>query len=92
MRAIGRTMAADLLVNNSDRFPLPCWDNEGNPGNLLFSELVPAVAIDQATCCIHPQAPQSTAMCERCAAAAFSAQPLRRTARSHEPRYFQTRG
>jgi len=32
---IGRIIAADLLLNNNDRFPL-IWDNDGNYGNILF--------------------------------------------------------
>jgi len=32
---LGKIMAGDLLVNNSDRFPL-VWDNDGNYTNILF--------------------------------------------------------
>lgn len=32
---IGRIIAADLFLNNNDRFPL-IWDNDGNYGNILF--------------------------------------------------------
>lgn len=32
---IGRIIAADLFMNNNDRFPL-IWDNDGNYGNILF--------------------------------------------------------
>jgi len=41
LHQIGRIVAGDLLVNNSDRIPL-VWHNNGNPNNLLFS-LNPAV-------------------------------------------------
>lgn len=36
LHQIGRIVAGDLLVNNSDRIPL-VWHNNGNPNNLLFS-------------------------------------------------------
>lgn len=32
---IGKMIAGDLLINNSDRFPL-VWDNDGNYQNILF--------------------------------------------------------
>jgi hypothetical protein len=32
---MGRIIAADILLNNNDRFPL-IWDNDGNYGNILF--------------------------------------------------------
>jgi len=32
---IGRIIAADILMNNNDRFPL-IWDTDGNYGNILF--------------------------------------------------------
>lgn len=48
---IGMIIAFDLLINNSDRIPVAnVWDNEGNFGNLLFTEAncgFSVVAIDQ---------------------------------------------
>jgi len=32
---IGRILACDVLINNYDRLPL-IWENQGNPGNLIF--------------------------------------------------------
>ena len=32
---LGKTIAGDILINNSDRFPL-IWDNDGNYSNILF--------------------------------------------------------
>jgi len=32
---LGKILAGDLLINNSDRFPL-IWDNDGNNSNILF--------------------------------------------------------
>jgi hypothetical protein len=32
---MGRIIAADLFLNNNDRFPL-IWENDGNYGNILF--------------------------------------------------------
>lgn len=32
---IGKIIAGDLFINNSDRFPL-VWDNDGNNSNILF--------------------------------------------------------
>ncbi|KAH3763104.1 hypothetical protein Pelo_5061 [Pelomyxa schiedti] len=42
----------DVLVNNSDRFPV-IWDNEGNMGN-LFIVSGRGYAIDNAICSIDP--------------------------------------
>ena len=40
---LGSILAADVLLNNSDRVPLPCWNMpEGNAGNIM---LVPATAV-----------------------------------------------
>merc|ERR1719343_1262436 len=36
LQALGRCIAADVFLNNSDRCPVPCWDNEGNAGNLML--------------------------------------------------------
>ena len=36
LRALGHVLAVDVLLNNSDRIVAPCWDNEGNAGNLLL--------------------------------------------------------
>lgn len=34
---IGRLCALDVLLNNFDRFPLPIWQNDGNPGNVMIT-------------------------------------------------------
>jgi ankyrin repeat protein len=46
LRHLGKIIAFDMLINNTDRFPV-VWDNEGNLGNLLFDESGAIVAIDQ---------------------------------------------
>lgn len=38
LRAMGRCLAADVLLNYSDRIPAPCWDNEGNGGNIMLTK------------------------------------------------------
>mmetsp|Transcript_63180 Transcript_63180/g.120454 ORF Transcript_63180/g.120454 Transcript_63180/m.120454 type:complete len:908 (-) Transcript_63180:34-2757(-) len=57
---IGRCLAVDVLLNNSDRFMAPCWDNEGNGGNLLLASCgagasrlnLQVFAIDSAGTCL----------------------------------------
>jgi hypothetical protein len=54
LRAIGRIMLLDILVNNFDRLPL-CWNNDGNPDNILVRPAGAAarvVAIDHTLTCI----------------------------------------
>lgn len=47
-RNLGRLMGLDLLINNSDRFPL-AWDNVGNLGNVMLGScLGVVVGIDQS--------------------------------------------
>lgn len=36
MKEIGALIAFDMVINNSDRFPSPIWDNSGNGGNVIF--------------------------------------------------------
>jgi hypothetical protein len=38
LRALGRVLVTDIVLNNSDRIMAPCWDNDGNGGNLLLLE------------------------------------------------------
>jgi len=60
LNMLGRCLAVDVLLNNCDRFMAPCWDNEGNGGNLLLascdadSEMphLQVVAIDSAGTCL----------------------------------------
>eukprot|EP00761_Pharyngomonas_kirbyi_P014550 gb/GECH01014580.1/.p1 GENE.gb/GECH01014580.1/~~gb/GECH01014580.1/.p1 ORF type:complete len:352 (+),score=90.12 gb/GECH01014580.1/:1-1056(+) len=49
--AIGQIISVDILLNNWDRIPSPCWENEGNFGNILiqFNENKPnVIAIDNS--------------------------------------------
>jgi hypothetical protein len=47
LRHIGRIIAFDLLINNSDRVPVASvWDNGGNIGNLLFREMTETNEVD----------------------------------------------
>jgi hypothetical protein len=36
---IGALIAFDMITNNSDRFPSPVWENNGNGGNVIFETL-----------------------------------------------------
>lgn len=44
--ALGKICAVDALINNLDRVPLPLWNNDGNPSNVMVNS-VETVAIDQ---------------------------------------------
>eukprot|EP00747_Dinoflagellata_sp_TGD_P212762 gnl/TRDRNA2_/TRDRNA2_85811_c0_seq1.p1 gnl/TRDRNA2_/TRDRNA2_85811_c0~~gnl/TRDRNA2_/TRDRNA2_85811_c0_seq1.p1 ORF type:complete len:926 (-),score=105.35 gnl/TRDRNA2_/TRDRNA2_85811_c0_seq1:337-3114(-) len=37
LHMLGRCLAADVFLNNCDRLMAPCWDNEGNGGNMLLA-------------------------------------------------------
>ena len=68
LRTIGAVLAGDILINNSDRFPLPCWDNDGNAGNVLLvgeAGTRSAVAIDQAVCSMDPNGAYSKPLFEK---------------------------
>mmetsp|Transcript_22430 Transcript_22430/g.51378 ORF Transcript_22430/g.51378 Transcript_22430/m.51378 type:complete len:865 (-) Transcript_22430:33-2627(-) len=68
LRALGRCIAGDVLLNNSDRCVTPCWSNEGNGGNLLLAkvsecqstvpdcECLRFVAIDSCVTCLQASA------------------------------------
>merc|ERR1719410_2759750 len=43
---LGRLCAADTIINNMDRIPLPIWDNSGNLGNIMVSAQGDVTAID----------------------------------------------
>lgn len=63
LRAMGRCLAADVLLNYSDRIPAPCWDNEGNGGNILLTKgNVGFFAIDSGVTTISCATSYSTAL------------------------------
>jgi hypothetical protein len=45
LRDLGKIVAFDMLINNTDRIPA-VWDNNGNLGNLLFDTTGAIIAID----------------------------------------------
>lgn len=52
LRMMGRLLAFDVLLNNHDRLPF-LWDNQGNPGNVMFRKSdASVVSIDNAPNCI----------------------------------------
>jgi len=50
LRAMGRCLGADVLLNNTDRVPSHCWDNEGNGGNLLLPDAADELDGSPAKC------------------------------------------
>lgn len=46
-KALGRICAADAIINNLDRVPLPIWGNDGNLSNVMIKKSGEVVAIDQ---------------------------------------------
>jgi hypothetical protein len=63
LRTMGRVLAVDVFLNNSDRIVAPCWDNDGNGGNLLLCRGADAMAglvpIDSVVTAIAPSAPNA---------------------------------
>lgn len=51
---LGEICALDLLLNNMDRLPLPCWGNAGNLTNAIVTPLGRLVGIDQQVNPIDP--------------------------------------
>jgi len=45
--ALGGICAADAIMNNLDRMPLPIWNNDGNLNNVMVRSGREVVAIDQ---------------------------------------------
>lgn len=45
LQDVGEIAVVDIYLNNYDRIPLPCWDNDGNAGNLMVTD-ARVVAID----------------------------------------------
>merc|ERR1712190_15834 len=55
MRKLGKLCALDVLINNLDRVPLPCWQNEGNLGNVMVVNSGKSImGIDQQVNSIMP--------------------------------------
>ncbi len=46
---LGQLLVFDILCHNSDRIPCGVFDNDGNPGNLMYSETDGLVPIDNQT-------------------------------------------
>eukprot|EP00928_Gymnodinium_smaydae_P088356 TRINITY_DN72457_c0_g1_i1.p1 TRINITY_DN72457_c0_g1~~TRINITY_DN72457_c0_g1_i1.p1 ORF type:complete len:619 (-),score=98.84 TRINITY_DN72457_c0_g1_i1:206-2062(-) len=77
LQAMGRCLATDILLNNSDRMPASCWDNEGNAGNLMLPRNIETaqsmggsaggglVAIDNILTCIRSDVPAAKANLEQ---------------------------
>jgi hypothetical protein len=40
LRELGALIVLDILLNNMDRLPIALWNNDGNPGNVLFSTTI----------------------------------------------------
>jgi hypothetical protein len=63
LTTMGRVLAVDVFLNNSDRIVAPCWDNDGNGGNLLLCCGADATAglvpIDSVITAIAPSAPNA---------------------------------
>jgi len=51
---LGRLCALDLLLNNMDRVPLPCWSNDGNLTNAIITPAGELVGFDQQVNHIKP--------------------------------------
>lgn len=47
LEALGRLLGLDLLINNMDRFRLPCWNSAGNLKNAIVTPAGDLVGIDQ---------------------------------------------
>lgn len=57
--SLGRLIAFDLLINNSDRFPTSVHDNDGNASNIILTPFedggCEVVAIDTCVSTINPE-------------------------------------
>jgi len=51
---IGQLCGLDVLLNNMDRVPLPCWGNAGNLTNAIVTQTGELVGIDQQVNGIQP--------------------------------------
>lgn len=54
LAGLGHLCALDLLLNNMDRMPLPCWGNDGNLTNAIVTTANELVGIDQQVRHIDP--------------------------------------
>jgi hypothetical protein len=54
LTGLGQLCALDLLLNNMDRVPLPCWENAGNLTNAIVTLDGELVGIDQQVNHIEP--------------------------------------
>jgi len=54
LMGLGQLCALDLLLNNMDRIPLPCWGNVGNLTNAIVTPDGELVGIDQQVNHIEP--------------------------------------
>jgi len=66
LQQFGMITMADMFLNNSDRVPLPCWNNGvGNAGNLMVNTTSGIFAIDSVVNTLDPEGEISSSFYQR---------------------------